>query len=67
MSIALFVIAACAAPQPPQPKDETKELARTLEISKVLKAMSDEEWNGIAGSKVSERFTIAKGDTLLIT
>lgn len=36
----------------------------TLEIAKKLKPIADQEWKEIAGAKVTEKYEIAKGDTL---
>ena len=36
----------------------------TLEIAKHLKPIPDEQWKNIAGDKISEKYEIAKGDTL---
>ncbi|MBI3543454.1 MAG: LysM peptidoglycan-binding domain-containing protein, partial [Deltaproteobacteria bacterium] len=41
-----------------------KEEQKLIEISKFLKPMADSQWNEIAGSKVSDTYEIAKGDTL---
>lgn len=35
-----------------------------LQISQRLKAVTDDQWNSIAGSKISEKYEIVKGDTL---
>lgn len=40
------------------------EEQRLIRISKVLKPISDNQWNEIAGSKLSENYDIVKGDTL---
>ena len=36
----------------------------TLEISKFLKPIPDDQWESIAGPKISENYSIVKGDTL---
>jgi LysM repeat protein len=61
-SFALAALASLLAADAFASKRSPEQMA--IAISKLLKPISDDDWKTAAGSKVSEKYSIVKGDTL---